>query len=151
MHWNEQTRQGNPAKSPLVNDLIKCVEKDKVRKEGKVFCSCRAMKMKEFVELIKRLCSKPELTARYTCTTYFIFQFHMIAHLDDMMNFKVQDITPNLDYPCTLKTELSWSKNSRKNVSTSDCSFFESLTGSLWSLSESDVFLLTQASRSFLK
>lgn len=35
IHWCNQTKQENPTKSPLVNNLVKCVKKDKVRKEGK--------------------------------------------------------------------------------------------------------------------
>ena len=67
--------------------------------------------MDEFVELIRRLRGRSELTAKYTCAAYFIFQFHMIACLDDVMNFSVGDLTQNPDYPGTLKSKMCWSKN----------------------------------------
>ena len=111
LHWNEQTRQGNPTKSSMVNNLIKRVKKDEVRKQGKASNARRAMKMNEFVFMINGFRSMPVATSRYTIAAYFIFQFHMVARLDDIMNFKVEDVTPNPDYPGTLKSKMCWSKN----------------------------------------
>ena len=109
--WNEQSRSGNPTKSVQVNDLIKAIKKKEVRKQGKASQARRPMKMEEFVALIKRLRGREENMSKYTVAAYFIFQFHMIARLDDVMNFSVQDLTPNPDYPGTLKSKMCWSKN----------------------------------------
>ena len=109
--WNEQTRTGNPTRSVLVNNLIKEVKKKEVRKQGKASNARRPMKMDEYIELVKRLRKKTDLTPRYILSAYFIFQFHMIARLDDVMNFTVSDLTPNPEYPGTLKCKMCWSKN----------------------------------------
>ena len=85
--WNKQTHSWNPTKSLLVNNLIKRAKKSEVRKQGKASNTRRPMKMDEFVELICCLRGRRELTAKYTCAAYFIFQIHMIARLDDVMNF----------------------------------------------------------------
>ena len=82
-----------------------------MRKQGKPSNARRPMKLQECVEVITRLRRKGELTLRYTIAAYFVFQFHMIAHLDDVMHFKVEDLTPNPDYPGTLKSKMCWSKN----------------------------------------
>ena len=50
-------------------------------------------------------------TARHTGAAYFLFQFHMMATLDDVGNFKCEDIMVNLENPCTLKSKMQWSKN----------------------------------------
>ena len=89
MPWNARSLEGNPTKSVEVNNLIKRVKKNEVRKEGKPSSARRAMKMEEFLALIKRLRLRRDLTARYTIAAYYIFQFHMIARLDDVMNFKI--------------------------------------------------------------
>ena len=57
---------------------------------------------------------KNGLTPKYTLSAYFIFQFHMIGRLDDVMNFTVGDLTPNPEYPGTLKCRMCWSKNVRE-------------------------------------
>ena len=45
-------------------------------------------------------------TGRHTGAAYFLFQFHMIARLDDVGNFKCEDIMVNLEYPSTLKSQM---------------------------------------------
>ena len=50
-------------------------------------------------------------TARHTGAAYFLFQFHIMARLDDVGNFKSEDIMVNLEYPYTLKSKMRWSKN----------------------------------------
>ena len=52
MPWNEQTRNGNPTRSTAVNDLIKAVKKQEVRKEGKKSSARRPMALAEFVSMI---------------------------------------------------------------------------------------------------
>ena len=68
--------------------------------------------MHEFRQLIQ-LCRQPTQTyfAKYTAAAYFIFQFHMIARMDDVHHFKKEDITPNIEFPFALKSKMRWSKN----------------------------------------
>ena len=56
--WNEQTRSGNPTRSLVVNNLIKEVKKKEVWKQGKPSCARRAMKLDEYIELVKCLRKK---------------------------------------------------------------------------------------------
>ena len=67
--------------------------------------------MDECLVLIERLRTKHENIPRYTVSAHFIFQFYMIARLDDVMNFRVQDLTQNPEYLGTLKSKMYWSKN----------------------------------------
>ena len=70
------------------------------------------MKLKEFVEVIKRCrAMPPNHTGRHTGAAYFLFQFHIMARLDDVGNFKCDNIMVNLEYPYTLKSKMHWSKN----------------------------------------
>ena len=48
---------------------------------------------------------------KYTGSAYFIFQFHMIARLDDIFCFQRADLTPNFESPFALKSKMRWSKN----------------------------------------
>ena len=41
---------------------------------------------------------------------YFLFQFHMIAHLDDVINFKFGDLMSNIEFPDTIKFKMRWSR-----------------------------------------
>ena len=45
---------------------------------------------------------------------YFLFQFLMMARLDDVGNFKSEDIMVNLEFPYILKSKTRWSKNDLK-------------------------------------
>ena len=44
----------------------------------------------------------------------------MIAHVDDVMHFKQEDLTLNLEYDFTLKSKMAWSKNITSEARTSD-------------------------------
>ena len=45
------------------------------------------------------------------CFAYFLFQFHMIAHLDYFMNFEIGDLMSNIELPNTIKFKMRWFKN----------------------------------------
>jgi hypothetical protein len=47
MAWNERNREGNPTRSPMVNNLIKTVKKKEVRKLGRQSQACRLMQLEE--------------------------------------------------------------------------------------------------------
>ena len=59
--------------------------------------------MDEFIVLIERLCANSSYLPRYAIVAYFVFQIHMIAWLDNVMNFMMEDIIPNPEYPGPLK------------------------------------------------
>ena len=50
-------------------------------------------------------------TGRHTGAAYFMFQFHIMARLDDVGNFKCEDIIVNLEYPYKVNSKMRWSKN----------------------------------------
>ena len=122
MPWNEQAQQGNPTRSSVLNDMIKVVKKKEVRKLGKASSARRALALPEFRQLIEkvRFPSNPGFTHKYSLAAYYIFQFHMVARVDDVMHFKCDDLTPHLEFDFALKSKMCWSKNVLDKQSTSD-------------------------------
>ena len=63
-----------------------------MRKLGKPSRAIHALEMSELAELIEKYRSKPSgHIVHRKGAAYVIFQFHMIARLDDVMNFKLED------------------------------------------------------------
>jgi hypothetical protein len=77
MPWNAITKEGNPTKSVLVNDLIKAVKKKEVRKQGKPSKADRVLEKVEFDQLITTLASLQRPKERYMIPTICKFQFHL--------------------------------------------------------------------------
>ena len=48
---------------------------------------------------------------KYTAAAYFIFQFHMIARLENIYSFQRADLSQNLEFPFALKSKMRWCKN----------------------------------------
>ena len=72
----------------------------------------RALEMSEFAELIEKCRSKPSgHIGHRTGAACFIFQFHKIARLDDIINYKPEDLTANIEHPGTIKSKMRWIKN----------------------------------------
>ena len=70
------------------------------------------MAISEFVDIVKRFQRLPEShLRRYIGVAYFLFQFHMIARLDDVEHFKCKDVTVNMEFPYMLKFKMKWGKN----------------------------------------
>ena len=122
MVWNHQTDMGNPTRSSELNDLIKTVKKKEVRKQGKPLQARRPMVQSEFRQLIQKVRFPGSgFTHKYSLAAYYIFQFHMVARVDDnVMHFKCEDLTPHLDFDFALKSKMCWSKNVLDERSTSD-------------------------------
>ena len=121
MVWNHQTEMGNPTRSSELNDLIKTVKKKEVRKQGKASQARRPLVMSEFRQLIQNVRYPANgFTHKYSLAAYYIFQFHMVARVDDVMHFKCEDLTPHLDFDFALKSKMCWSKNVLDERSTSD-------------------------------
>ena len=69
------------------------------------------MELPEFLKSVKQCSKMPENRfGRYIGAAYFLFQFHMIAMLNDVKHFKYEDLTANMAYPYTLKSKMRWSK-----------------------------------------
>ena len=112
MQWDLQCNSGNPTKSVKVNELIKRVNKAEVRREGKASAARRAMELSEFYKLITRCRFLPENhIGCHTGAAYLMFQSHMVARLDDVANFKCEDVMGKMEFPFTLKSKMQWSKN----------------------------------------
>ena len=71
----------------------------------------RPMELSEFRELISACRKNENVFMKYTGAAFFIFQFHMIARLDDVFRFRREDITRNIEFPFALKSKMKWSKN----------------------------------------
>jgi hypothetical protein len=88
------------------------VKKKEVRRQGRVLSSAqRPMESTEFIELITQLRADTHPSHKYTLAAYFIFQYHLMARLDDVKNFKLEDLTPSLEYKYVLKSKMCWRKN----------------------------------------
>ena len=69
------------------------------------------MQISKFEEIIKRRWSSSNPFVKYTASAYYIFQFHLIARLDDVANFSHEDLTPHTEFDFALKSKMCWSKN----------------------------------------
>ena len=78
------------------------------------------MKISEFRRLIDSCLKSDDHFIKYTGSTYFIVQFHMIIRLDGIFRFQRADLTPNLKFPFALKSKMRWSKNVLEERDTPD-------------------------------
>ena len=79
------------------------------------------MQLTEFVEVIKIYRMIPHNhTKWHTEGEYFLFQFLMMARLEDLGNFKCESIMLNLKHAYTLKSKICWCKNGIKKCKSSD-------------------------------
>ena len=69
------------------------------------------MELSEFRALVEACRKNDNHIIKYTGSAFFIFQFHMIGHLDDVFRFRCEDITRNNEFPFALKSKMRWSKN----------------------------------------
>ena len=78
-----------------------------MRKQGKASQAVCALELSEFQQLIKKCREKgSEHIGHHVGIVYFLLQFHMIAHLDDVMNFKPEDLFANIEIPNTIKSKM---------------------------------------------
>ena len=109
--WNNKARTGNPTKSLQVNELIKRVKKREVRRQGVQSQARRALTATEFESIIKILRSSNKDTHKFFAPAFHIFQYNMIARLDDTAHLQLCNIKANHDHDFTLLAQMSWSKN----------------------------------------
>ena len=119
MVWNELSNVGNPTRCTQLNELIKRVKKQEVRKQGVPSRARRALTHEEFKstqEALRTYQRDPLHDTmnpiwNYGCVASLNFQFHMIARIDDSMNVKMDNFKTCPTFPCYLQTRMNWSKN----------------------------------------
>jgi hypothetical protein len=127
--WNEATRSGNPTLSKVVNDVLKNVKRQEVRRQGKPSVAKRAFTMAEFRLAIKLFERRNEFVYRYRYTTMIKYQYHLIARCDDMAHFESGDLKGHTDPRFSLfslQTKVFWSKNVLEERNCPDQIFFGS-------------------------
>lgn len=111
--WDEITLVGNPTRSKLVQSLIDAVLKSELRGDGKDSQEKRALTHKEFILLIGALRTSDYEVSRYCISAYFIFQYHMIARIDDVSKMQNRMLKVHDCYSFALRTMVCHSKNIR--------------------------------------
>jgi hypothetical protein len=111
MSWNVLTNVGNPTKSIEINDLIKAIKKKEVRKQGKASTARRPLQHDEFQSMLGYLRGHDNRMKRYALPGFFVFQYNLIARMDDTSKFRMENLTQCHDFDFVLKGRLNWSKN----------------------------------------
>jgi hypothetical protein len=111
MSWNVLSNVGNPTKSIEINDLIKAVKKKEVRKQGKASSARRPLQHEEYQSMLDCLRAHDDPIKRYSLPAFFVFQYNLIARMDDTCKFKIENLTHCHDFDFVLKGRLNWSKN----------------------------------------
>ena len=125
--WNEASRSGNPTLSKKVNDIVKVLKRQEVRRQGKASVAKRAFTMDEFRLAIKLFERRPEFVYLDQYTTMTKFQYHLIAWCDDMAHFESRDLKGHSDPRFSmfaLQTKVFWSKNVLEERNCPDQIFF---------------------------
>ena len=71
----------------------------------------RAFEKSELEWTLKRLRGSACQAYTYMVAAFFIFQYHLIARLDDIANFSLNDLTSNIEFNFALNSKMCWSKN----------------------------------------
>ena len=111
MGWNALANTGNPTRSVEVNNLIKKVKKEEVRKQGKPSNAKRPLEQREFRSILRILEQKNDFSCKYRMTTMAKFQYNMVARADDTANFETDELKENAEFPFALLCRMCWSKN----------------------------------------
>ena len=114
MHWNQLATPpvGNPTKSAAVNDLIKRVKKDEVRKQGKPSQARKAFTEQEYELAIGKMDTHEQEEIRLFLAAIYRLQMSMVGRIDDTSKALVENLTPNNQHSeFSLLFRLCWSKN----------------------------------------
>lgn len=112
--WNQMSLFGNPTKSKEVNDVIKAVKKQEVRRLGKTSSTKRAMTQKEFIVALEFFKDDPDFESNIRIPCMMLFQYHLITRCDDLGHFRTLDLSGHPDSHFSyfaLSTKVHWSKN----------------------------------------
>ena len=115
--WVSGRNEGNPTRSVEINNLIKRVRKKEVRKQGVAPQCRRPMTETEFRTMQNILQNQHDHDRtnstiwRFGLYALTIFQFHLIARIDDTTQVLIDNIRLHDSFCNALKTRLNWSKN----------------------------------------
>ena len=112
-HWNVETATGNPTMSVAVNDLIKRIKRQEVRKRGKKSNAKRDLKRPEFRKTLRLLESHTNcFNRRFRSPSMAKLQFHIIARADDISHLETNDLREHDKFKTfAAQVKVSWSKN----------------------------------------
>ena len=109
--------QGNPTKHSMHRELIDKIKKCEVRGDGAPTRAKRALTIAEFykeLEMLREIGVKTKnwiFAVKYPAMT--MWQYHLIARIDDVCHFGTSNPMGNPTFPFALKTRVQWSKNVR--------------------------------------
>ena len=111
MPWDPISMTGNPTRSEEVNSIIKRVKKFEVRQQGVQSSATRPIEYQELMSLLKILRTEQDAEKGYMVCCVICLQWHLIARIDDMMKFQLNNLMFNVQHPFTMLSKLRWSKN----------------------------------------
>jgi hypothetical protein len=109
--WSIRASTGNPTRSILVNNLIKSNKRMEVRKQGAPSQARRALLAAEYESIIRILRLSHDPVHKFLCPAFHMFQYNMIARVDDTAHLKKEDVRTHPDFNYTLLARMSWAKN----------------------------------------
>jgi hypothetical protein len=109
--WSIRSKSGNPTCSVLVNNLVKSIKKMEVRRQGAPSQARRALLAAEYELIIRILRNSTDPTHKYLCPAFHMFQFNLIARVDDTAHLKKENIRTHPEFNFSLLTRMCWSKN----------------------------------------
>ena len=106
--------------------------KAEVQNQGVLMAARRAMEYTEFLNLLIIARKKANtIGEEYETNTLkwskllalLTLQLQLIGRMDDMIHMKFWNLTPNIEFPFSIKSKLRWSKSIREEtvVSSNDC------------------------------
>lgn len=144
--WDYIHKSGNPSRSNEVNDLVKHVRQEEVRKRGKAPCAKRALTQAEFRNILVFFFDKNDFQHRYRYSCMLLYQYYLIARCDDVGHFLIRDLhghsDPRFSLFC-LQTKVSWSKNVYEERDCPDQIFFGSFDSQYCLLLSLSIYLET--------
>ena len=111
--WNKRAK-GNPTRSVEINLLLKKIKKFEVWKQGAVSKARCALTAGEYKSIITILRRDDDPVKRFVAPAFHIYQFNLIACLDDTSHVKHENIKSHSDYDFALLGQMCWSKNVNK-------------------------------------
>ena len=105
--WDPKSKSGNPTKSKIISQFMNALKVKQVRNLGQPYRYCCPLTQKEFCKIIEllRIDEFPEKC--YGLPAYFLFQYHMMARVDDVDHMKLRNLKPHIDYSfSSFKDEL---------------------------------------------
>ena len=97
-NWDEITGRGNPTRCPQINALIRSMVRAEVARLGMPSHARRAMVSKEFENMIEIFGKSNDLVGIWLAA-FFVFQFNMMARVDDTAKFRRPDLQGWTAYP----------------------------------------------------